>query len=411
MINKHLSQKSHPQKRYLRRLRFSSLFSINLSVIFLFLFFSATTVNAESGTTTEDKASLTEKQLKQVNKEIKALQSQLSKDKSSQKKEQNNLRKIEKELETLHKRSRELEQKQGSVKNKIASLKKEERSLENKNQQQKSALKKDLQSIYKIGRQEKIKLLLNQENPEEVARLLKYYDYYTEARVQRILDYQKNIKALTEKRIAIEQELKVLREVNADIERETLALKEKQKGRKSLLDKINAKIKNEDQKLKNLQQDQTRLSKLLRSLKGIWADIPKKLSKSAISKNKGKLKYPVKGKVKNKFGSQRVGGRLSWNGWLIDAPMNRSVKAIHDGRVVFSDWIRGYGLLIIIDHSEGYLSLYGHNASLLKETGDWIQAGETLATVGNSGGQHDVGLYFELRKDGRPLNPGSWLKK
>src|SRR5690606_9547222 len=112
--------------------------------------------------------------------------------------------------------------------------------------------------------------------------------------------------------------------------------------------------------------------------------------------------YPAQGRVANGFGSERAGGRLKWNGWLIEAEENSAVKAVHDGRVVFSEWIRGYGLLIIVDHNDGFLSLYGHNASLLKEAGDWIEEGEVLATVGNSGGQYGTGLYFELRKDAEP---------
>lgn len=361
---------------------------------------------------TEEKVKLTEQQLNKVTSEIQSLQKQLSKEKSSQKSEQTSLKKIEQDLAELYKQSKKLKQEQAEVKAKITSLKKEEQILDKKNQEQQTALKKDLQSIYKLGRQEKIKLLLNQENPQELARLLKYYDYYSEARLARIVEFQKTIEEISNKRLAIENELAALKEIDSKIEKEAKALEKKQQDRTAVLDEINNSITSKDQKLKVLKEDQSRLSKLLSSLKGIWADIPAKLAHASISKQKGKLPFPVKdGKILHSFGTQRAEGLLKWNGWFIQAPINENVTAIHDGRVVFSDWIRGYGMLIIVDHSDGYLSLYGHNASLYKEAGDWIQAGDVLGTVGNSGGQYDMGLYFELRKDGEPINPKNWLQR
>lgn len=359
----------------------------------------------------DSKAELTKNQLEVVNRAIVKLQEDLGKDKTFQKKEQNSLKNIEVELGQLHKKSLELSKQQQSVKKNISALEQEKSELKEKNKQQQQALSHDLRAIYKIGKEEKLKLLLNQENPENLARILKYYDYYTEARVTRILSYRKNIDAIEIKRLEIEQELASLQTIETKIAEESNKLKESQGNRQKILDDISKSIVSKDQELKGLQENQTQLSKLLRSLQGIWADIPSKLSKSSFKKRKGALNYPVRGTVKYHFGSQRAGGRMVWHGWFINADMNTPVKAIHDGRVVFSDWIRGYGLLIIIDHSDGYLSLYGHNASLLKETGDWISEGESLATVGNSGGQQDTGLYFELRHDGEPLNPKSWLKK
>lgn len=382
----------------------------SLTVFFLSASLLLSTIStAES---TEEKVKLTEKQLDKVNSEIHSLQKELSKEKSSQKSEQTSLKKIEQDLSELYKQSKKLKQEQSEVKVKISSLKKEELILDRKNQEQQSALKKDLQSIYKLGRQEKIKLLLNQENPQELARLLKYYDYYSEARLARIVEFQNTIKEISDKRLAIENELATLKEIDAKIEKEAKSLEQKQQDRTTVLDEINNSIKSKDQKLKILKEDQSRLSKLLSSLKGIWADIPAKLAHASISKQKGKLPFPVKdGKILHSFGTQRAEGLLKWNGWFIQAPINENVTAIHDGRVVFSDWIRGYGMLIIVDHSDGYLSLYGHNASLYKEAGDWIQAGDVLGTVGNSGGQYDMGLYFELRKDGEPINPKNWLQR
>ncbi len=357
-----------------------------------------------------EQGKLTEKQLEQVNERILKVQQQLSSDKSSQEKEQQALKKLELELNDLHLESQSLKKQKQGIQRKISTLKEEEKRLGSKNSTQKIALEKDLRSIYAIGKQEKLKLLLNQENPEEIARILRYYDYYTNARVERIRSYQENIKNIITNRQEIEQQLSALDEVELSLKKEAEALSKKQEERQTILDELNKNIQSKDQQLKMLLADQNRLSKLLDSLQGIWRDLPQKLNATSISKNKGKLKKPVDGRVQHHFGTQRVDGRLQWNGILISAAIEQPVKAIHDGRVVFADWIRGYGLLIIIDHNEGFLSLYGHNSSLLKEAGDWISAGETLATVGNSGGQYETGLYFELRKDGKPLNPKLWLK-
>jgi murein hydrolase activator len=357
----------------------------------------------------ETQGKLTEQQLEQVNQKIAKVQQQLSADKSSQEKEQQALKQSEIELGHLHLKAQALNKDKRIIQSKISKLKEEELRLSNRNISQKQALHKDLQSIHAIGKQEKLKLLLNQENPEEIARILRYYDYYTNARVERIRSYQENIKNIVLNRQAIEQELAALEKIEFAIKQETENLNSKQQERKKILDALNKNIQTQDQQLKILLADQNRLSKLLDSLQGIWRDLPQKLDVTSLNKNKGKLKKPVEGKIRHHFGSERLDGRLKWNGILISAAMEQPVKAIHDGRVVFADWIRGYGLLIIIDHNDGFLSLYGHNASLLKEAGDWISSGEALATVGNSGGQYETGLYFELRKDGTPLNPKHWL--
>ncbi len=381
--------------------------SISISLFVLLAF----TTSASLANDTEKKVELTQKQLESVTKQINLLQKELGKDLSFQQKEHNALKKTEKELSSLYQQARTLKQQQSDIKKKITLLEAEQKILHEKNQQQQAALHQDLQAIYKIGRQEKIKLLLNQENPEELARLLKYYDYYSEARVNRIMAFQDNIKAIEAQKITIAQELASLDAVEKNISIQAKTLEKGQQERQVALDTLNAQIKSKDTELKNLQAEQVHLDKLLLSLRGIWADIPSRLNNTSFRKNKGKLPYPVQGRVKNSFGSNRVGGHMQWNGWLISAPLNEDVRSIYDGRVVFSDWIRGYGLVIIVDHSEGFLSLYGHNASLLKEAGEWIRAGEVLATTGNSGGQYESGLYFELRHDGQPVNPRGWLEK
>lgn len=380
-------------------------------LIFSFILTPLYFLDVASADSNSKKKEITEKQLKSISSEIKKIQKNLGLDKDSQKKEQLALKQTELEINILHKENRRLSKQEKKIKGKIFVLKADENKLLTKNKQQQLALASDLRNLYKIGRQEKLKLLLNQENPEDIARILKYYDYYSLARVNRIKAFQTTIGNLQGTRVDIETELNELKVVKSETVKQQNKLKLSQVKRESVLVTLKKDIQSQGSKLKNLQSDQSRLSKLLSSLKDVWSEIPSRLSETNIKKRKGKLKRPTKGRVRNKFGANRAGGRLRWNGIFIEANEGNEVQAIHGGRVVFSDWLRGYGLLIIVDHNKGYLSLYGHNASLYKETGDWISAGDTLASVGNSGGYKTTGLYFELRKDGKPINPKSWLKK
>ena len=127
------------------------------------------------------------------------------------------------------------------------------------------------------------------------------------------------------------------------------------------------------------------------------------------SEQRGHLAWPAAGPVVREFGQPRANGRLRWNGVLMEAPAGAAVRTIYNGRVIFSDWLPGMGLLLIVEHGEGYLSLYGHNQDLLKEVGDWVLPGEVIAHVGDTGGQASAGLYFEIRKDGNPVNPERWM--
>lgn len=140
-------------------------------------------------------------------------------------------------------------------------------------------------------------------------------------------------------------------------------------------------------------------------------DIPALPTEKPFSKQRGKLYWPAKGKVKNLYDHWRSVGKVKWQGNIIKAKEGAPVHTISNGRIAYSDWLRGYGLITIIDHGDGYMSLYGHNQTLLKEVGDWVENNEIIATVGSSGGLKSVGLYFEIRHNGKPSNPSRWCKK
>jgi septal ring factor EnvC (AmiA/AmiB activator) len=186
-----------------------------------------------------------------------------------------------------------------------------------------------------------------------------------------------------------------------------LAIKQQ---REKTLQKILASLKSGDSRLKKLINDRRELEKLIQSVEQAIINLKIPSEYQAFSKRQGKMPWPVKGRLQNRFGTHRQ-GHLKWDGLMIKTSPGTIVKAIHHGRVVFADWLRGQGLLIILDHGDGYMSLYAHSEVLLKDLGDWVVAGEPIARAGNSGGLSESGLYFEIRKNGRPINPRRWCSR
>ena len=163
--------------------------------------------------------------------------------------------------------------------------------------------------------------------------------------------------------------------------------------------------------LVNLKDDALQLQNLINSIEEIFVDAPVPgFSRQTFAELKGKLAWPVKGKLRKLYGRHKPLSNLRWQGIVIEAPIGRQIRAVSHGRVAFADWLRGLGNLIIIDHGNSYLSLYGHNESLFKSAGEWVESGDVIASIGNSGGQKANGLYFEIRKKGKPQNPTGWCK-
>jgi septal ring factor EnvC (AmiA/AmiB activator) len=202
-----------------------------------------------------------------------------------------------------------------------------------------------------------------------------------------------------------------LKKAKVQLQQEHKALVSNKVSREKNLAKINYRIKDKDQLLKKLNSDRQELEELIDAVEQTIANISIPSDYRPFAQLKGKLPWPISGKPSNRFGSSRSGSKLRWQGINIPSNPGTNIKAIHHGRVVFADWLRGSGLLLIIDHGDGYMSLYAHSQSLLSETGDWVGTGETIATAGNSGGQQQTGLYFEIRHNGKPSNPHKWCKR
>ena len=240
--------------------------------------------------------------------------------------------------------------------------------------------------------------------------MMRYYDYVLEARALKFDEYTKTITRLNQVEPEINQTVDNLQQIRKGLERKHGQLLSQREQRELTLKRLRSVIRTKDDELRILEKNRGELEKLIAAVEDLINDLPIPNDYQPFNKLKGKLPWPVKGKVANRFGSTRK-GKVKWDGLLINASQGTPVKAIHQGRVIFADWLRGQGLLIIIDHSDGYMSLYAHNEVLFKEPGEWVQTGDVIAKVGNSGGRKSAGLYFEIRHRGKPSSPKRWFKK
>ncbi|HEY0178069.1 MAG TPA: peptidoglycan DD-metalloendopeptidase family protein [Dokdonella sp.] len=275
---------------------------------------------------------------------------------------------------------------------------------------QRASLAALLRSAYALGDHEELKLLLQQDDVGAISRALAYHHYFERARLAEIDRLRGDLDALAELRRSLDaaaRELASTRDARA-AEGERLA--NERAEREKLLAAIDAKLADQNARIAALGKDESALTQLLERLRDVFADIPKQLAGAEpFASARGRLPWPLQGRVVTAFGAADESGRRS-SGVLLAVSAGTAVHAISHGRVAFADWLRGYGLMIIVDHGDGYLSLYGGNETLLKDVGDWVDAGETIATSGSSGGQKTPGLYFELRAAGRPVDPRGWLR-
>jgi septal ring factor EnvC (AmiA/AmiB activator) len=283
------------------------------------------------------------------------------------------------------------------------------KTLRTRIEDERKDLAKDFRAAYAMGHGDRARLLLQRRDPGGIARLLRYHSYFTRAQRERIVMLQNSLARLDETQRAIANETTRLSSVNERLVKKREARVKERDLRANALVALNAELAENRSTVKRLKKDRQRLSTLITRLRDAISDVPPESEPPRLFKTlRGKLPWPVRGPLARKFGSQRDASALEMHGVLVKAPMGHQVRAIAHGRVVFNDWLRGFGLMVIVDHGDGYMSLYGHNQSLLREPGEWISAGDPLATVGDSGGKDGPGLYFEIRRDGKPQNPARW---
>ncbi|CAN4275079.1 COG4942 Membrane-bound metallopeptidase [Methylophilaceae bacterium] len=388
------------------------------------------------------KIDVAKEDLGDLQQKIHALKQELDNKQMAHKDAADALKDSETAISLANKKLFEINQKQQQNKSALVSLKKESLTLNEKLLAQQKQLSSLVKQQYVEGNQSYTKLLLQNKNPSQISRDIQYYSYIAKAHARLINEMQDSLVKVN----ALNNETAATLHAVADLKAKQLAERKelvKQKQEKSKVVKsLSNQIAAQRNEIKKLKRDEQSLSNLVQRLTKIMAKKPPKTvekqtnvakksgnpidetENKTIAKNdetptnayagsnfsslKGKLNLPVRGDVINRFGSSRSDTGVSWKGLFIRASEGSEVKSVASGRVVFADWMRGFGNLIIVDHGSGYMSLYGNNQAVLKQVGDEVNAGDNIAAVGNTGGNESNGLYYELRRASKPLDPLSW---
>ncbi len=341
-----------------------------------------------------------EEDIDQLRKLLDSINAQQTSTRSKIQKNDKSIHQLNAEIKALETR---LKEGQGEVK-KLASR---QQQLAAKSEEQKAQAARSLRSLYQGMGESRIKLLLNQENPEFVSRQMVYLDYFQQAQLQTIRNYEQTA---TELKTLEKQQHQLI----AQLDREKSAIAQKKQAvvrqqakQKQLLAELATSYRKGGHELEQLEREREQLDKVLATI----ISRQRAASRQPFKSRQGKLVWPVSGKVLFNFNDQNAETRLHWQGMFIAAKAGSTVEAVHDGRVIFADWLSGYGLVAIVDHGNQYLTLYAHNSAILKQAGDTVLAGEPLAISGESGAQQTEGIYFEVRYKGKPQNPAVWLTR
>jgi septal ring factor EnvC (AmiA/AmiB activator) len=358
----------------------------------------------------DDKA-LKERELKQLLQKIDKLKQAIDVKEDSKSQYIKQLRAIEGNIGQVNRKIRTIDEQISKRKTELAKLRQtrlqHQRSLSREN----DYLAEQIYAAFTLGREEKVKLLFSQQAPDELQRNLVYYQYFSNARVALIDRVQTSIDKIIETEAEIQKAQARLQHDQQSLAEQKKQLDQDLDKRKAIVASLDSQLEEQGGSLSRLQDEALQLQNLINSIQEIFDAKPElDVSREAFAKLKGKLAWPVKGKVRRLFGREKPSSNLRWQGVIIEAKSGSHVMAVSHGRVAFADWLRGLGNLIIIDHGNSYLSLYGHNESLFKNAGEWVEAGEIISSVGSSGGQKSPGLYFEIRKKGKPQNPTRWCK-
>lgn len=289
----------------------------------------------------------------------------------------------------------------------LESLRREQAELEQRRTEQAQRIGTHLSSAYRMSGEDFVKLLLNQQSPDTLDRMIRYHRYFSEARLASLDDYRNTLDELAANRERVERQAAAAEQEQENLQHQQAELVAKRDERRALLKELAAETEDREAERKRLIEDQERLASLLAEIKRR----SQSLDGRAFAERKGSLPWPLSGRVLNAFGQPRADSRLIWHGLMMSADEGDPVQAVFRGRVVFADWLRGFGLLTIVDHGSGYMTLYGHADVLTKTVGDWVESGEVIARAGRSGGLGTTGLYFEVRHEGQATDPIVWLGK
>ncbi|GAA0843678.1 murein hydrolase activator EnvC [Marinobacter szutsaonensis] len=315
----------------------------------------------------------------------------------------------ERRISELTRERRNLREKAEQQQQQLRELEQQEASLKKTLSSQRESLKQQIRSAWMEGDAPAVKVLLNEIDPDQMARTMTYYEYLSRNTVERLEAFQKSLQELRQTQARVVVTRAELTDTEATLSKRQQELSVSRNEREQTLAALKTEIQSRRSEREDLEADRKRLEKLLEEVQQAIASIPAPNESQPFRSLKDKLPWPVKGKVVSGFGDRYADGKLRRNGLLISTDEEAQVKAIHYGRVVFANWLRGFGLITIIDHGDGYMTLYGHSSSLFTSPGDWVAAGETIAVAGQTGGTDTPALYFEVRHNGKPDNPRRWL--
>lgn len=316
---------------------------------------------------------------------------------------------LEQEIGRLTRERRELREQAREQQQRLTELGEEEAELTRTLESQRDSLKKQIRAAWMEGDAPAVKVLLNEINPDKIARTMTYYEYLSRDTVERLEAFAANLRQLKETQRQVSAGRVRLAELEQNVADRQQQLNNSKSEREQTLAALKADISDRRNERQELEADRKRLEKLLKEVEEAIANIPTPNESDPFGSLRNKLPWPAEGKVVNSFGESYASGKLRYNGLLINTKEEGDIKAVHYGRVVFANWLRGFGLMTILDHGDGYMTLYGHSSSLYTSPGDWVEAGEAIAQAGRTGGTDDPAVYFEVRHNGKPDNPRRWL--
>lgn len=351
----------------------------------------------------------TDSRLRELKQEIVAGERRVEQTGAARREQERALEREEIALAALRKREARLAADIAAAKRQLQQIETRRTDVEATRQRQLRRLADDVAVAYRLGHSEPLKVLLNQENPLAAERMLRYYGYFAAARGEQLAGYREAAEELKALEAAAAAERTRLQASQERLANEQARMRAGVHKRQQLVAALAAQLGDERVRLRQQQSEAKRLQRLLDELVSTPASPPAGAGKGPFASRAGQLPWPVNGQLLHRYGASRADA-LRWNGWLLAVAEGTPVRAVHVGTVVFADYLRGYGELIIVDHGNDYLTLYAHNQQLLKTAGSPVTGGETVARAGNSGGRRDSALYFEIRQGGKPLDPARWLR-
>jgi len=379
-----------------------------LKPLLILVFLAIVVVQAQE--TGGELAKIKEQELEDVRERISGLKESMDESAAARDRLTAELQEAEVEISEKRIRLKELERERDFSARRKAELDGKLTQRESELDEESRELAEQVRAAYMSGSQERVKLLLNQRDPATLGRLMAYYGYLSDYRSANIEAVTAAIRELAALRSEVAAEEARIADLAKARYAELTKLGAAQDRRQSLLGDLRRKLADEGNEVDRLAAQEKDLSRLIVELTTILSDYPIS-SEDPFSEHKGRLTWPVAGTLLHDFGQPRVSNRLKWNGVVLAAPRGREVRSVYHGRVVFADWLAGLGLLIIVDHGESYMTLYGYNETVRKNVGDWVAPGDVIATVGDSGGQNQSSLYFELRRGTQTLNPRQWVTR